>query len=177
MEEVLEPPEAHTVTGRDKDRGKPVFEHRTLHHTATSFTDTIYSQHDGHMRSQSETVDDITWDLYAGGETNGLSEVVKEALKRVEFMEIGTPKPLHAIVGHVTDIVDGMSERKARVVVMAGRSRLAVEDHTAELREVLQNGKPVGGEVRRTIGDVGTALVVSGVKAGVVVLQAANPRV
>jgi len=59
---------------------------------------------------------------------------------------------------------------------MVGRSRrLAVEDHTTELREVVHNRKPIGGEVRRTIGDVGTALVVSGVKAGVVVLQAANP--
>ena len=178
VEDVPEPLEAHIVTGRDKDRGTPVFEHRTLHHTATSFADTIYSQHDAHMRSQSETVDDITWDLYAGGEMNELSEVLKEALTRVEFAEVGTPKPLHAIVGRVNDVVDVMSERKTRVVVMVGRSRrLAVEDHTTELREVLQNGKPVGGEVRRTIGDVGTALVVSGVRAGVVVLQAANPQV
>jgi len=178
VEEVPEPPEAHIVTGREKNRGTPVFEHRTLHHTSTSFTDTIYSQDDAHMRSQNETVDDITWDLYAGGKVGGLSEVLREALTRVEFAELGTPKPLHAVVGRVNDIVGGMSERKTRVVVMVGRSRrLAVEDHTAELREVLQNGKPIGGEVRRTIGDVGTALVVSGVRAGVVVLQAANPQV
>ena len=123
-------------------------------------------------------MDDTTWDLYAGGETNGLSEVLKEAPVRVEFLELGTPKPLHAIVRRVNDIVGGMGERKTRVMVMTGRSRrLAVEDHTAELREVLQTGKLVEGEVRRTIGDIGTALVVSGVRAGVVVLQAANPQV
>ena len=177
VEEVPEPPEAHIVVGREKNQGTPVFERRTLHHSSTSFTDTIYSQHDAHMRSQSETVDDITWDLYAGGEVDGLSEGLKEALTRVEFTEVGTPKPLHTIIGRVNDTVDEMSGKKTRVMVMVGRSRrLAVEDHTAELREVLQNGKPVGGEVRRTIGDVGTALVVSGVRAGVVVLQAANPQ-
>jgi len=169
VEEVREPPEAHPAIGREKNR----------HHTARSVTDTIYSQHDAHMRSQSETVDDITWDLFAGGEeTDGLSGVVREALMQVEFVEMGTPKPLHAIVGRVGEIVDGMSERKTRVLVMVGRSRrLAVEDHTAELREVMRGKKPIGGEVRRTIGDVGTALVVSGVRAGVVVLQAANPQV
>jgi len=131
------------------------------------------------MRLQSDTADNLTWGLYAdGGENDGSSEVVREALTRVEFLEMGTPKPLHAIVGRVNEMVDVMSEKKTRVLVMVGRSRrLAVEDHTVELREVLRNGKPIGGEAKRTIGDVGTALVVSGVKAGVVVLQAANPLV
>ena len=178
-EEVLEPPEAHTAQTREKDRGIPAHEHPTIHHTVTSVMDTVYAHQNTHTRLQSETADDVTWGLYAGGgETDGLSEVTKEALTRVEFLEMKTPKPLHAIVGRVGEIVDGMSERKARVLVMVGRSRrLAVEDHTAELREVMHNRKPIGGEVRRTIGDVGTALVASGVKAGVVVLQAANPQV
>ena len=178
VEEVQEPPKAHTVTGREKNWGTPILEHPALHRSVTSFTDTIYSQHDAHMRSQSETVDDITWDLYTGGEeTDGLSEPVREALMRIEFGDIGTPKPLHAIVERVGEIVDGMSERKTRVLVMVGRSRrLVVEDHTAELREMMQNRKPIGGEVRRTIGDVGTTLVVSAVKAGVVALQAASPQ-
>jgi len=126
---------------------------------------------------QSDTADNVTWGLYAGGrESDGVSEVVKEALTRVEFSGMGTPKPLHAIVERVNEIVDAMSERKTRVLVMVGRSRrLAVECHSAELKEVMRSGKSVGAEARRTIGDVGTALVVSGVKAGVVVLQAANP--
>ena len=181
VEEIREPSETHAVSVREKNRGIPAVEHPTTQHTITSVNvmDTVYPQHNTHTRLQSETADDVTWGLYAGGgEGDGLSEVVKEALTRVEFVEMRTPKPLHAVVGRVGEIVDGMSERKTRVLVMVGRSRrLAVEDHTAELREMSQNRKPIGGEVRRTIGDVGTALVVSGVKAGVVVLQAANPPV
>jgi len=175
VEEVREPPGAHIM---EKNQGIPILEHPTLQHTITSVMDTVYPQHNTQTRLQSETANDVTWGLYAGGggETDGLSEVVKEALTRVEFLEMGTPKPLHAIVGRVNEIVDAMSEKKTRVLAMVGRSRrLAVEDHTAELREVLHSEKPIGGEVRRTIGDVGTALVVSGVRAGVVVVQAANP--
>ena len=177
-EEVQEPPEAHISSGGEKGQGRiPVLDHPTQH-TAASAMDTVYDQYNTQMRLQSDTADNVTWGLYAGGgETgDGLSEVVREALTRVDFMEMRSPKPLHAIVGRVNEIVEEMSVKKARVLVMVGRSRrLAVEDHTAEVKEVLRGGKPVGGEVRRTIGDVGTALVVSGVKAGVVVLQAADP--
>ena len=178
-EGVLEPPEAHTTSTGEKNRGTPMAEYPTIQHTITSVMDTVYPQHNTHTRLQSEAADDVTWGLYAGGrEADGVSEVTKEALTRVEFLEMRTTRPLHAVVGRVGEIVDGMSERKTRVLVMVGRSRrLAVEDHTAELREMFQNRKSIGGEVRRTIGDVGTALVVSGVKAGVVVLQAANPPV
>lgn len=174
VEEVQEPPEAYTRSG-EKSLRIPILEHPTLQHTITSVMDTVYGHQNTQTRLQSDTADDVTWGLYTrGGEGDGLSEVVKEALTRVEFSEMGTPKPLHAIVGRVSEIVDTMSE-KARVLVMVGRSRrLAVENHTPELREMLQNGKSIGGEVKRTIGDVGTALVVSGVRAGVVVLQAAN---
>ena len=179
VEEVQEPPEAHISSSEGKGRGRiPILEHHTFQHTVASIMDTVYAQYDPQMRLQSDTADDLTWSLYAkGGErAEGLSEVVREALTRVEFLEMRTPKPLHAIVGRVGEIVDEVSRKKARVLVMVGRSRrLAVEDHTTELREVMRDGKPIGGEVRRTIGDVGTALVVSGVKAGVVVLQAANP--
>jgi len=177
VEGVREPPEAYTPSGPEKNQKIPVHEHPNLHHTVASVMDTVYGEHDTQMRLQSDTADNVTWGLYAGGrESDGVSEVVKEALTRVEFSGMGTPKPLHAIVGRVNEIVDAMSERKTRVLVMVGRSRrLAVECHSAELKEVMRSGKPVGAEARRTIGDVGTALVVSGVKAGVVVLQAANP--
>jgi len=176
-EEVQEPPQAHMSSDAEKRQGIPILEHPTLQHTIASAMDTIYPQQNTQTRLQSDTADNITWGLYAdGGEVaDGLSEVVREALTRVEFSEMRTPKPLHAIFGRVNEVVDVMSRKKTRVLVMVGRSRrLAVEDHTAELKEVLHAGKPIGGEVRRTIGDVGTALVVSGVKAGVVVLQAAN---
>ena len=176
VEEVQEPPEAHI--SNEKGQGIPILEHPTLQHTIASAMDTIYPQNNTQMRLQSDTADNFIWDLYAQGTeaTDGLNEVVREALTRVEFLEMRSPKPLHAIIGHVDEVADQMSRKKARVLAMVGRSRrLAVEDHTAELKEVMRAGKPIGGEVKRTIGHVGTALVVSGVRAGVVVLQAANP--
>ena len=179
VEEVQEPPKAHILPNEGKGPGRiPALEHPALQRTVTSVVDTVYTQYDTHTRLQSDTADNVTWGLYAEGRETGegLSEVVREALTRVEFLEMRTPEPLQAILGCVNEIVSEMSRKKARVLVMVGRSRrLAVEDHTAELREVMYGGKSIGAEVRRTIGDVGTALVVSGVKAGVVVLQAANP--
>jgi hypothetical protein len=62
-----------------------------------------------------------------------------------------------------------------RVLVVAGRSkRLAVEDHRAELKDLVEEHRVVGHEViSKTIGDVATAFVVSGCASAMVVLQAA----
>lgn len=177
VEEVRVPPEVHTASPLEKGQGVPLLDHPTLQHTIASAMDTVYAQHNTQTRLQSDTADNVTWGLYAEGAEaeDGLSEVMREALTRVEFLEMRTPKPLHAIISRVNEIVDEMSGKKTRVLVMVGRSkRLAAEDHRAELKEVMHSGKPIGGEVKKTIGDVGTALVVSGIKAGVVVLQAAN---
>lgn len=174
-EDLQAPPEALTAPGGEKPQGIPILEHPTLQHTITSVMDTVYAQNNTQTRLQSDTADNVTWGLYTREAEDGLGEVLREALTRVEFLEMATPKPLHAIVARVNETADDMSRKKARVLVMVGRSRrLAVEDHKAELKEVMQAGKSIGGEVKRTIGDVGTALVVSGVNAGVVVLQAAN---
>jgi len=177
MEEVQEPPEAHTASPSEKPQGIPILEHPTLQHTITSPMDTVYAQHDTQIRLQSETADTVTWGLYAEGREveDGLNEVMREALTRVEFVDMGTPKPLHAVVGRVNEIAEDMSRKRVRVLAMVGRSRrLAVEDHGLEVKEIMHAGNSIGREVRKTIGDVGTALVVSGVQAGVVVLQAAS---
>lgn len=58
---------------------------------------------------------------------------------------------------------------------MLGRSRrLAVESHQLELKELMDVTAGIGGEVKKTIGDVATALVVSGCNVGLVVMQAAS---
>lgn len=176
-EEVQQPLEAHITSSSEKRSGIPILEHPTIQHTVASAMDTVYGQHNTQTRLQSETADNITWGLYAEGREapDGVSEALRGALARVEFLEMGTPKPLHAIIGRVNEIVDEMSKKKTRVLAMVGRSRrLAVENHREELKEVMRGGKSIGGEVQKTIGDVGAALVVSGVKAGIVVLQAAN---
>lgn len=62
------------------------------------------------------------------------------------------------------------------MLVVVGRSRrLAVEDHTAELRQIFEERGSAGQDViRKTIGDPATAVVASGCATAVVVLQASN---
>lgn len=66
-------------------------------------------------------------------------------------------------------------KRGTNTLVVLGRSRrMAVEDHHKELKKLIEAYGHVGGEVRKTIGDVATALVASGCNVGLIVLQASN---
>jgi hypothetical protein len=49
-----------------------------------------------------------------------------------------------------------------------------VENHQQELKELMEEHGSVSNEVQKTVGDVATAFVVSGCKAGIVVMQSAN---
>ena len=90
----------------------------------------------------------------------------------VEFKYLLTPIPLHAAIQEATAIA--LSSSGHKLVVVTGRSRrLAVENHRAELKTLMDEHIHVGAEVRKTVGDVATAFVVAGVGSGVVVLQAA----
>lgn len=124
---------------------------------------------------QSETADSVQWARYAEYSDNGQSTPLKRALTRIEFKEIATPSPLRAVVSEAEALLNSLIEKKERLLVVAGRSRrLAVEDHHRELKSIVDEHSNVGAEVRKTVGDVATALVVSGCKAGIVVLQSAN---
>lgn len=81
------------------------------------------------------------------------------------------------MVREAETLLNSLIEKKERLLVVAGRSRrLAVEDHHRELKSITEEHSNVGPEVRKTVGDVATALVVSGCKAGIVVLQAASAQ-
>ena len=63
------------------------------------------------------------------------------------------------------------------LLVVAGRARrLAVESHAVELRAMLaeQHAQYVGGEVRKSLGEVACAVVVSNLKTGLLVVQASS---
>ena len=62
------------------------------------------------------------------------------------------------------------------VVVVGGSRRLAVEDHHAELRALEKEcgGASVRSDVRKTVGDVGTAFVMAGIDANLIVMQASG---
>ena len=137
--------------------------------------DTVYAT--TRTRLQSETADDITWARYANpnAEGNDHSPTVLEALTRVTFGKISTSKPLHRVVQETTSHSDAASQEKRGLVVVLGRSRrMVVENHGLELRDIMAATAVIGDEVKRTIGDVATAVVVSGCNVGLVVMQAAG---
>ena len=139
------------------------------HQMTTGFPDTMYGNATTQTRLQSQTADSITWARYASTSTAPSPEN-GEALPRVTFEELASPDPLHAALHRVR-----MLPRP--VVVVVGRSRrLAVEDYHAELRALgAEHGSaPVHSDVHKTIGDVGTAFVMTGIGANLLVMQASS---
>src|SRR5579863_5488867 len=134
----------------------------------SGFPDTMYGKMTTQTRLQSQTADGITWARYATPSAPAPGDA--EALSRVTFEELAGPDPLHAALHRVR-----LLERP--VVVVVGRSRwLAVEDHHAELRalEAEHGGTAMRADLRKTVGDVGTAFVMAGIDANLLVMQASS---
>lgn len=145
----------------------------------TGFPDTVYGNATTQTRMQSETADSIVWSRYASREARQTQDTrLSSALARIDFQEVRTPLPLHTIIQHANRIFDTAAVERTRLLIVAGRSRrLAVENHHAELKELMQEHGAVGSEVKKTVGDVATAFVVSGCNAGLIVMQASNTSV
>jgi hypothetical protein len=142
----------------------------------SGFPDTVYGQATTQTRLQSETADNVMWSRYALHSTEEPATPLTDALSRIKFLEVATPVPLHAAVQSASSQLESLAERRSlRLLIVAGRSRrLAVENHQQELKMLMEEHGIVGNEVRKTVGDVATAFVVAGCKAGIVVIQAAN---
>ena len=142
----------------------------------SGFPDTVYGQATTQTRLQSETADNVMWSRYALHSTEEPATPLTDALSRIKFLEVATPVPLHAAVQSASSQLESLAERRSlRLLIVAGRSRrLAVENHQQELKMLMEEHGSVGNEVRKTVGDVATAFVVAGCKAGIVVIQAAN---
>ncbi|KAG7095771.1 hypothetical protein E1B28_006476 [Marasmius oreades] len=117
---------------------------------ANVFVDTVYPSMTHGDRIQCVTLDGVIWDRYS-----------TLPLSKVTFRELNVESG-RALRG-VLDDVGSMVNR--RTVVVTGRSRrLAVENHSMELKEAFHGG---GGDVRKTVGDVAAALMSSGASMGV----------
>lgn len=119
----------------------------------------------------SETADDIIWDRYASS-TSGRSPVLTSALSRITFTTIHSPKPLHSVV----EFFSGEEVRRTgrtHIVAVAGRSRrMAVEKLDVELETLIsQRRSHMGSTVKKTLGDVGAALVAASVDASLLIVQ------
>jgi len=137
--------------------------------TMSGFPDTIYGAPTTATRLQSDTADQIAWDQFSRLSSSNSSS-------RVTFSTQITPSPLHTLLQRLST----QPSSGGRRLVLLGRSRrLAAESHHAELKELLLEDGGGGGrkgtlahEVRKTVGDVATAVVVSGVAVDLVVVQA-----
>ncbi|KAH9035599.1 Sodium/hydrogen exchanger family-domain-containing protein [Lactarius hengduanensis] len=136
--------------------------------STTGFPDTMYGIATTHTRMQSETADNVTLARYAPPAAAAASDrALADALSRVTFEELASPTPLHAALRRAGTL--------ERAIVVVGRSRrLAVEDHHAELCMLEEEHGAVRVDVRKTVGDVGTAFVMAGVNATLLVMQASS---
>ncbi|KAL5512754.1 hypothetical protein ACEPAG_3020 [Sanghuangporus baumii] len=167
-------------------------------HSTYGMPDTVYGAFTTQTRLQSETADNLTWERYASPSGDPpIPPVVAEALSRITFRTHATPRPLHFIIEEISSLSQPQSQPRSsrpsyhprvsrKVTVILGRSRrLAVEDHSLELKELLEEhhgSGNVSGEVRKTVGDVASAIIgysssgsSNGFDVGIVVMQAA-PR-
>jgi len=136
--------------------------------TVTQFPDTVYAAHTTATRLQNQTADEMAWEKFTSDSSS------YQATHNVEFTSIHSPTPLKAFQT-VTRTIQSQADTTGRLLIVIGRSRrLAVESHHSELAGII---KEVGhghlsSEFRKTIGDVASALVVGGIGADMLVLQA-----
>jgi hypothetical protein len=134
----------------------------------------MYGNATTQTRMLSETADGIAWTRYAAPSASeqNHTQPLRDVLLRATFEELASPTPLHATLQRVR-----LMQQQQHVVVVVGRSRrMAVEDHHAELRalQTEHGSASVRSDVRKTVGDVGTAFVMAGVDANLLVMQASG---
>lgn len=123
---------------------------------------------------QSDTADNMRWSEYASP-TKTSDEILSAALARIKFSDISTQEPLHAINQQAASLYSSSTSNGMRLVTIVGRSkRLAVESHTKELGQLMSEPAhhKVSSDVRKTLGEVPTAVVSAGGNFGVMVVQA-----
>ncbi|KAI0344479.1 hypothetical protein BDW22DRAFT_1326663 [Trametopsis cervina] len=145
--------------------------------TSTAFPDTQYGYATTQTRLQSETADNIIWKRYSPplSDSASLDSTTHDALSRIEWQNLSSSTPLRSAIELATTLENSTADRRSRLLVITGRSRrLAAENHHAELKQLIDEHGGVASEVKKTVGDVASAFIVTGSKASIVVLQAAN---
>ncbi|KAF8868526.1 Sodium/hydrogen exchanger family-domain-containing protein [Gymnopilus junonius] len=141
-------------------------------HNTVAAIDTVYGQHDTQTRLASDTADNILWDAYTRS-TASHSTSVASALSRISFLTESTSTPLRRVTEMVKTETATRRAGSKTLIVLAGRSRrMAVESFGGELRTLTSDGNSISTSVQRTLGDVGAALVATGVQASLLILQA-----
>ncbi|KAJ3818919.1 Sodium/hydrogen exchanger family-domain-containing protein [Lentinula raphanica] len=156
--------------------------------SAAGFPDTVYGHANTATRMQSETADHLAWARFANvpepassSSTSGFASGTlpsRGALSRMHLQDFSSPLPLHGVIAEANRLRSTTTPGKTnKVLVVTGRSRrLAVENHAKELKRLMeeQHAHGIGGDVRKTIGDVASSIVISGCAQEILVVQAAN---
>ncbi|KAF9072790.1 Sodium/hydrogen exchanger family-domain-containing protein [Rhodocollybia butyracea] len=149
--------------------------------SGVSYPDTTYNHANTAIRMQSDTADHLAWSQYANppqasSSSTSISQSFPShhALSRMYFQELSSPVPLHEVIAEANRI---RSSGKVKLFVVAGRSRrIALEDHTKEITTLLEehHAHRLGIDVRKTIGDVPSAIVIAGCAQELLVVQATS---
>jgi len=137
--------------------------------------DTVYAPHSTNAALASDTADGLLWARYAQTPAASLPAHVTAALSRVTFKDAAPSLRSEALSTAL-----GLLPASESVIVIAGRARRiagspARKAHAAELQAL-----GVGGDLSRTVGDVGAAFLAvppgygRAFASGVLVVQAAQ---
>ncbi|KAM0756252.1 hypothetical protein T439DRAFT_320950 [Meredithblackwellia eburnea MCA 4105] len=163
------------------DESPMIFSQLTIHGgsgpSAGGAIDTVYPTEPG---LASETADSVA--IAGFFETASMTAhrpEVAAALSRIAFSEISSHQPLHMSIAQA-EVASKAS--KAPLVLVAGRGRRDAKSHQRELgaflrdnMEQVQASIANSSEVRKSLGDVAVAYLVSGLGSSLFVLAAAGP--
>ncbi|KAI0823303.1 hypothetical protein BC628DRAFT_1340137, partial [Trametes gibbosa] len=154
------------MTSIDEAKARNLLHSETLH---TVLPDTVYGAHTTQTRLASDTADNLAWARYT---STAHTLELGSSLSRIEFAEETSAAPLHTVL----DLAARSSSSRARLVVVAGRSRrMATESHFDELRQLcVEHNASLGSELPKILGDVASAFVATGSNASIAVVQAAR---
>ena len=130
---------------------------------------------------QSSVADQDIWQRYTGEtEVAELPSSTRDALSRITFTALSTTQPLQTVIEKANYAIDQNGRASWRpLLVIAGRGRVEYTPASTLSREMAkllssQGQLPdVGAEIRKTIGDIATALAVS-TSASIMVVQAGS---
>ena len=130
--------------------------------------DTIYGQHTTQTRLESDTADNLTWEQFVNPTTTN---------SRITYHTETTLTPLTEVIELAkAEATSRTSSSNKTMIVLAGRSRrMAVQSLYSEFNSLItESGVSITSSVPKTLGDVGAALVATGVNASLLILQAAH---
>lgn len=137
----------------------------------SSAVDTVYPAQN---QLTSDTADDLAL-AHRFEPSTTRAAAVQAGLTRIKYSTVSTSQPLHTSLAKAQSVARNLA---VPLVVVAGRGRVNATSHRHELAtylkshlEVAQSGIAASSEVRRSLGDLGTAYLVAGVGHSLLVLQ------